>query len=378
MLQDDLDYADIATRFKAHVKARDRWFRMKLYKNCFIASKAVNFLVDSGIARDREEATKIGFVLQVKHNLIRHVSDDHQFKDQYLFFRYNSDYTLDASTTSKSSTVTTPKRQPDFNDNHAPDPIGTLGFARSVSNRSLSIGSAPGSGRRLTSREAGKQARAALYAKEHKLDLSMMSITETETLMPQEKEMSDGINDPFETTIQPTDMRCLALVAHNHMKPAMKAFIEDHSEIIKKFRLTGTNTTMTMCKTLFGADDPDVVYGPLCTSGPLGGDAQLCALMCLEEIGAIIFFMDPLSSHPHQADIDSLVRLANVHNVLMCTNPATGYAAMWMLRNSLVSNRPEMIPSFFETLESPSVPEYKAAQQAAVDKALTTSVNKAM
>ena len=32
-------------------------------------------------------------------------------------------------------------------------------------------------------------------------------------------------------------------------------------------------------------------------SGPLGGDAQIAALMCMEDLGALIFFVDPLSAH---------------------------------------------------------------------------------
>ncbi len=44
----------------------------------------------------------------------------------------------------------------------------------------------------------------------------------------------------------------LALVAHNHMKPAMKEFIQTYSEVLNKFCITGTQTKMRMCKTLWG------------------------------------------------------------------------------------------------------------------------------
>ena len=59
------------------------------------------------------------------------------------------------------------------------------------------------------------------------------------------------------------------------MKPAMKQFIETYSEILKKFRITGTQTTMKMCKSMWGEDDPSIHYGLACTSGPLGGDAEM-------------------------------------------------------------------------------------------------------
>ena len=67
----------------------------------------------------------------------------------------------------------------------------------------------------------------------------------------------------FESAFEPEEMRCLALVAHNHMKPAMRKFVEDNKNLLKKFRLTGTNTTMTMLHEIFG-EDPDVRYGPTC------------------------------------------------------------------------------------------------------------------
>lgn len=182
-------------------------------------------------------------------------------------------------------------------------------------------------------------------------------------------DLENDMNTPFDSQFKPTEMRQLALVAHNHMKPAMKAFIESNAEILKKFRITGTNTTMTMCRTVFG-DDPNVVYGATCSSGPLGGDAQLAALMVLEDVGGIVFFIDPLSAHPHQADIDSLVRLANVGNILLTTNPATSGSMMYLLRCAMKEGKKEMFPSFFQTLESPAVPEYKAEQARALQKAI--------
>lgn len=182
-------------------------------------------------------------------------------------------------------------------------------------------------------------------------------------------DLENDMNAPFDSHFKPTEMRQLALVAHNHMKPAMKAFIESHAEILKKFRITGTNTTMTMCRTVFG-DDPNVVYGATCSSGPLGGDAQLAALMVLEDVGGIVFFIDPLSAHPHQADIDSLCRLANVGNILLTTNPATSESMMYLLRCAMMKGKKEMFPSFFQTLESPSVPEYKAEQARALQQAI--------
>jgi len=172
---------------------------------------------------------------------------------------------------------------------------------------------------------------------------------------------------PFHSKIAPGDMRQLALIAHNNMKPAMKKFINTYSEILKKFRITGTQTTMAMCKALWG-DDPSVEYGLTCTSGPLGGDAQIAALICMEDLGAIIFFVDPLSAHAHQPDIDSLLRLSNCGNIIVCPNPSSASLMMYTLRTVLLEGHSArgMIPSFFETLESPAVMRYKQQQAAAL------------
>ena len=131
----------------------------------------------------------------------------------------------------------------------------------------------------------------------------------------------DHKTDPvFESRFEPDQMRCLALAADNHMKPAMKIFVLANKNVLCKFKLTGTNTTMTMLREVFG-DDDSVKFGPTCTSGPLGGDAELVANILIENIGGCIFFQDPMSSYLHQADIECLLQQANIHNVLMIQNP---------------------------------------------------------
>ena len=50
----------------------------------------------------------------------------------------------------------------------------------------------------------------------------------------------------FQAAFGPNKMRCLALLFHNEMKTIMKEFVIEHKHILKKFRLTGTQSTMTM------------------------------------------------------------------------------------------------------------------------------------
>jgi len=109
------------------------------------------------------------------------------------------------------------------------------------------------------------------------------------------------------------------------------------------------------------------MYGPACASGPLGGDAELVALMVAGRIGGIIFFQDPMNAHPHRADIDCLVRQALVHNTMLAENPTSAYMLAQCLRNALVNSKAELIPSFFFSLQSPTVEAYKNVQSSVVN-----------
>jgi methylglyoxal synthase len=58
-------------------------------------------------------------------------------------------------------------------------------------------------------------------------------------------------------------------------------------------------------------------------SGPLGGDAQIASLISDGEIDAVVFFIDPLGLHPHQVDVNMLLRICNVYNIPLATNYST-------------------------------------------------------
>ena len=66
-------------------------------------------------------------------------------------------------------------------------------------------------------------------------------------------------------------------------------------------------------------------------SGPLGGDAQIAARVATGQVQAVFFLVDPLSAHPHEPDIQGLLRVCNVHNIPLATNQATAEALMKMM-----------------------------------------------
>jgi methylglyoxal synthase len=55
----------------------------------------------------------------------------------------------------------------------------------------------------------------------------------------------------------------------------------------------------------------------------MGGDAQIAAKIVDKDIDYVIFFIDPLSSHPHEVDVQMLLRICNVTDTPIATNYST-------------------------------------------------------
>jgi methylglyoxal synthase len=113
-------------------------------------------------------------------------------------------------------------------------------------------------------------------------------------------------------------MATLALVAHDAKKGEMADFAAAHAETLSRFTLVATGTTgarlVERC--------PHLSVTRL-KSGPLGGDQQIGAMIAEGRVGALIFFVDPLSPHPHDVDVKALMRLALVYDIPMALNRAT-------------------------------------------------------
>lgn len=108
----------------------------------------------------------------------------------------------------------------------------------------------------------------------------------------------------------------IALIAHDGKKADMVAFVMKRLEFFnrKDVNIVATGTTGTMI-THAGVDKVERV-----NSGPLGGDAEIGALVARGEITGVIFFRDPLDKHPHEPDIQMLMRVCDVHDIPLATN----------------------------------------------------------
>ncbi|MBR1967843.1 MAG: methylglyoxal synthase [Clostridia bacterium] len=113
------------------------------------------------------------------------------------------------------------------------------------------------------------------------------------------------------------EIKTVALIAHDNKKPEMIEWARKNKEILKKYSLCGTGTTSKRVAEATGLE----VKGYL--SGPLGGDQQIGALVAEGKVDIVVFFCDPLQAQPHDPDVKALLRIANVYNVPIATNPAT-------------------------------------------------------
>ena len=93
----------------------------------------------------------------------------------------------------------------------------------------------------------------------------------------------------------------------------------------------------------------------------------MVAMLCEGQLGGVIFFQDPLDSHAHGGDIEGLLRNVKIYNVMHAGNTVTATMMMHTLRSGLQQSQPELLPSFFKTLECPSVAKYRSAQQVQIE-----------
>lgn len=110
----------------------------------------------------------------------------------------------------------------------------------------------------------------------------------------------------------------IAIIAHDGKKAEMVQFLMENRELIQKnnIQLISTGTTGTNA-------EKSGLNVTKYLSGPMGGDAQIAGRVAEGKVSMVLFFRDPLEKHPHEPDVLMLMRLCDVHNVPLATNPAT-------------------------------------------------------
>jgi methylglyoxal synthase len=122
----------------------------------------------------------------------------------------------------------------------------------------------------------------------------------------------------------------IALIAHDGQKRDMREWAEWNKKLLSGFEIFATESTGEMVAEATG------LPVELLLSGPLGGDAQVGAMIARRELDVVVFFWDPLSTQPHAADVQSLIRLAVLHGVAIACNRRT---ADLVITSPLLDNR---------------------------------------
>jgi methylglyoxal synthase len=106
----------------------------------------------------------------------------------------------------------------------------------------------------------------------------------------------------------------VALIAHDARKDEMAEWAAFNRGTLEECKIFATATT--------GRSVGEKLDLPITMllSGPLGGDAQVGALIDERKIDVIFFFWDPLTPQPHDVDVKALLRLAVLYDVPIACN----------------------------------------------------------
>ena len=123
---------------------------------------------------------------------------------------------------------------------------------------------------------------------------------------------------------RPRQKAVLALVAHDEKKDDLLALARRYRSALARLHLLATAHTGTLL-----AAELDLPVERF-RSGPEGGDIQIGARIVQGDVDALVFLRDPLTAHPHEPDIQALLKVCDVHGVPAATNLA---AAEILLRS---------------------------------------------
>jgi methylglyoxal synthase len=109
----------------------------------------------------------------------------------------------------------------------------------------------------------------------------------------------------------------LALVAHDAKKQDLLRLVRSHRAFLGGIDLVATGTTGGLIGEELGFAVERMA------SGPAGGDLQIGARIADGTVDALIFLRDPLTAHPHEPDIQALLKVCDVRQVPAATNLAS-------------------------------------------------------
>jgi methylglyoxal synthase len=131
----------------------------------------------------------------------------------------------------------------------------------------------------------------------------------------------------------------IAMVAHDNKKQDLLEWARWNRSLLIEHELYATGTTGKLLEEVLGV--PVHKF----QSGPLGGDQQIGAKIAEGAIDFMIFFWDPLTEQPHDADVKALLRIAVVWNIPAACNRAT---ADFMISSTLMTGEYERLVTDYQ------------------------------
>eukprot|EP00730_Choanoeca_flexa_P015622 TRINITY_DN7215_c1_g1_i1.p1 TRINITY_DN7215_c1_g1~~TRINITY_DN7215_c1_g1_i1.p1 ORF type:complete len:669 (+),score=187.63 TRINITY_DN7215_c1_g1_i1:53-2059(+) len=89
-LTTDDELGEIVAQLRANLEVKDRRYRMQSYKSCFVGKEAVDYMIRAKMVINRSDAIELGNAL-IEAGKWAHVLREHDFKDDYLFYRFAAD-----------------------------------------------------------------------------------------------------------------------------------------------------------------------------------------------------------------------------------------------------------------------------------------------
>ena len=81
-----------AKQLEMHLDIKNRKYHLKTYKKCFIGKEAILPIINLGFATSESSAVEFGNKL-LKAKIIAHVENQHNFKNDSLFYKFTMDLT---------------------------------------------------------------------------------------------------------------------------------------------------------------------------------------------------------------------------------------------------------------------------------------------
>lgn len=109
----------------------------------------------------------------------------------------------------------------------------------------------------------------------------------------------------------------IAFIAHNNLKAQMVSFAMQNKELIESLGYDLVTTGSTGIRLEESGFNIYKKY----RSGHDGGDIDIASRVLDNKIVAVFFFIDTKSAHPHDADIQALIRACVLRGVPLALTP---------------------------------------------------------